>query len=222
MKTIATLSTESFIQTNNKHQLITLESGAQFEHFLIGNCGAITVHVKKDALYSPLMFSSNEDEQKIDLTIYLEEPGAEVDLKGLLKGNSKQEILNTVTVHHKAEATSSHQYLKSLADNDAQINLVSNVKIEENTKQSSATQLSKCLLLSETATISAKPNLEIDHDDITASHGASIGALNPEALFFLQSRGLPEVQAKELLLTAFSNEILELIHNEQVLELISV
>ena len=67
MKTIATLSTESIIQTDNKHQLITLESGAQFNHVLIGNCGTITVHVKKDALYSPMVFSSNEAEQNIHL-----------------------------------------------------------------------------------------------------------------------------------------------------------
>lgn len=216
MKTVLSQSTETFLQTSPQDSMIVIEAGAQLDHMIIGNCNELTVHVKRDSLYSPFMLTSNEVDQTIHLTIHLDEPGAEVDLKGLLRGSEEQSINNTVTIYHHAEHTSSNQYLKSLADAQASISIVSDVKIEQPAKQASANQLTKSLLLSEEAEILAKPILEVDQDDVQASHGASIGALDPEAVFFLQSRGISQHDAETILLQAFTNELVEQIEDKSL------
>ena len=68
-------------------------------------------------------------------------------------------------------------------------------------------QLNRNLLLSDRATVHTKPQLEIDNDDVTASHGATVGQLDEEALFYLRSRGIPTEEARRLLIFAFAGEI---------------
>lgn len=214
MKTIASQTTEQYTQTGPQDADIVIEAGAQLEHGLIGNCEKQVVRIKRDAFYSPVLLNSQETEQVIHLEIHLDEPGAEVDLKGFVHASDSMSIDHTVTIVHHAEQTSSNQYVKSIADNKSKVKLISNVKLEQSAKQASADQLTKSLLLSEQAEIEAKPILEVDQDDVKASHGASIGSLDKQALFFLQSRGLSKTEAEQTLLTAFMQEMKVLIPQE--------
>lgn len=214
MKTIAANQQEQFQQTTSELSEITLESGARFDHALIGNCGTVTVHVKKDALYSPFLRSDESDQQEIHLQVNLLEPGAEVDLKGLLMAKNKQSITNTVTINHLATHTSSNQYLKTLAEDLSSIIADATIHIHKEAAHSSAHQLAKNLLLSSEAHIQTEPKLEIENDDVQASHGTSVGSLDQEALYYLQSRGIGDQEAREILTNAFIDEMLANYHYE--------
>jgi len=199
---------KQFKQTKPEQTEITLEAGASFYHALVGSCGVITVNVKKDALYSPFLLSDDSNEQETILQINLIEPGAEVDLKGLLRSTGKQVITNKVTISHVAEYTNSNQYLKTMADDESSITADATIKINRNAPHSSAHQLAKNLLLTSTAHIQTEPKLEIDNDDVQASHGTSVGSLDRQALYYLQSRGIEKKQAREMLTQAFVDEIM--------------
>lgn len=209
MKVIATNQQETMKQTKPEQTEITLEAGASFDHAIIGNCGSITVNVKRDALYSPFLLSDDSEEQDTILHINLVEPGAEVDLKGLLTAKRKQTITNQVIISHLAEHTNSNQYLKTMADEESSITADATIKIAKSAPNSSAHQLAKNLLLTSTAHIQTEPKLEIDNDDVQASHGTSVGSLDQQALYYLQSRGIEKEVAKTMLTQAFINEMME-------------
>jgi len=214
--TITSNKSESLIQKEPRADSITIEDGGNLDHVLIGSCGSIDVHVKKDALYSPLLLSDKTIQQSLNLTIFLEEPGAEVDLKGLLIGNNEQKINHQVSIHHLGEHTHSQQYCKTMASDQASIHADSTIIITENASHSKADQLTKNLLLSPKAEIKTEPKLMIDNDDVKASHGTSIGALDQQALFYLQSRGIDKDAAQSMLQTAFINEIVEFINDDDL------
>ena len=82
-------------------------------------------------------------------------------------------------------------------------------------------QMAKSLLLSGQSTINTKPELEIYADDVKCSHGATTGRLDTEALFYLQSRGIPEKKARDLMIQAFAAEVIEEISNDDVQKKVS-
>ncbi len=221
MKTIAANTIESMNQTKSEQMEITIEAGARFNHALIGGCGDIIVHVKKDAIYSPFLFSNKEDVQKTKLQINLAEQGAEVDLKGLLIANEKQTITSDVIISHIAEHTNSNQYVKTMANDEAIITADATVRIERHAAHSSAHQLAKNLLLTSTAQIQTEPKLEIDNDDVQASHGTSVGSLDQQALFYLQARGIAQSEARKLLTKAFIDEMLNEVKDKTILDAIN-
>ena len=81
--------------------------------------------------------------------------------------------------------------------------------MEREAQKTDAFQQNNNILLSEKATINAKPQLEIFADDVKCSHGCTIGQLDESAMFYMQSRGIPQKEAKALLMYAFSNEVIE-------------
>ena len=179
------------------------------------------MNVKKDALYSPCFLSTADQAQDSYIEINLLEPGAEVDLKGLLIAKGNQKIYNTVIINHLAEYTNSNQYLKTMAADNAEIIANATITIGSAAAHSSASQLAKNLLLSPSAHIHTEPKLKINNDDIKASHGSSVGALDPESIFYLKSRGIEAEDAKNILTQAFVNEILDTIDSKEALAAIN-
>ena len=83
------------------------------------------------------------------------------------------------------------------------------IYVEKEAQKTDAFQQNNNVLLSDKATINAKPQLEIFADDVKCSHGCTIGQLDEDAMFYMQSRGIPQKEAKALLMYAFSNEVIE-------------
>ena len=109
----------------------------------------------------------------------------------------------TTNIRHLCEKTTSSQLVKGVVGGHARGVFQGKIHIAPNADETSGTQLHKALLLSDTAEVDCKPELEIYADDVKCSHGAACGELDKEALFYMQSRGIGEEEAKQLLIEAY-------------------
>ena len=138
---------------------------------------------------------------------------AQIELYGLIKGHKEQEILNKVSVEHKVPSCTSRALYKGIYKDKSKGTFDGLIKVQPDAQKTEAIQTVKSLLLSPDAVSNATPQLIIYADDVKCSHGSTVGRLDEQALFYLQSRGIPEKEAKELLTDAFANEIEEKTRN---------
>lgn len=146
-----------------------------------------------------------------DRRIYLQGKKAKAVLKGVFAVNETRCIDHYIRVEHSASETTSNQLYKGLASDHSQAIFNSHVLVPKTIQKAVAAQLSKNLLLSSDAEINLKPTLEIYADDVQCSHGATIGAIDETALFYLCARGIDQEKAEELLKQGFLAEIIETI-----------
>jgi Fe-S cluster assembly protein SufD len=126
--------------------------------------------------------------------------------RGLAIANNAQHLDAHLTLKHQAPACVSEQVFKSIASDKSRTIFNGKVVVEPSGQQAEAHQLSQNLLLSAQAEIDTRPELEIYADDVKCSHGASVGQLDPDALFYLQSRGIHHEEASGMLLQAFIDD----------------
>lgn len=132
-----------------------------------------------------------------------------IKLDGIsLAKNSQQHDLRTDIQHFKS-GSQSHQLFKSIAADKSRIVFNGKIKIASNAQKINSSQMSKSILLSNQAEIDTQPVLEIHADDVKATHGASIGQIDPEQIFYLQTRGLSRAKAQSLLAQAFIKEVFD-------------
>jgi Fe-S cluster assembly protein SufD len=132
----------------------------------------------------------------------------------LAKGRQRHDV--NVAVHHAAIAGMSRQVWRSVADDMSTCSVAARVEVARGAQKTDGEQSLKGLLLNRGATINAKPELEIFADDVKCAHGATVGELNKDALFYLASRGVPPVNAKALLTQAFVADAIDRIGEEAV------
>jgi len=134
---------------------------------------------------------------------------AKADMYGLYNVYNSGYVDNYVYINHIAENTSSNQSYKGII-NDKSVGVFNgNIYVQPTAQKTNAFQSNKNILLSDEATIHTKPNLEIRANDVKCSHGATVGQLDKEQLFYLCTKGLDENSAKQILLDSFVNEILQ-------------
>lgn len=130
-------------------------------------------------------------------------------LKGITIIGEKQHVDHNTLVHHIEPNCESHQDYKGIfADRSTGV-FNGKVVVEKEAQKTNAFQANNNILVDDKATINTKPQLEIFADDVKCSHGCTIGQLNKDALFYMRSRGIPEKEAKALLMYAFANNVLE-------------
>jgi Fe-S cluster assembly protein SufD len=120
----------------------------------------------------------------------------------------------TSVVGHDAPQCASRQTVKSVLDGHARGVFQGRIEVARAAQKTDGYQMNQAILLADTAEIDIKPELEIFADDVKCSHGATIGALDPEQVFYLRSRGIPEAQARAMLIRAFLTEALEPVTHE--------
>jgi Fe-S cluster assembly scaffold protein SufB len=131
------------------------------------------------------------------------------ELYGLCLARNNEKASTQVQVLHNVKNCKAKQLFKAVADHEAQVSFTGKILVASDAQKTEAYQTSKNLLLSSAARIVTQPQLEIYADDVKCSHGAAVGQLDPEALFYLYSRGIGKSQAQQMLLQAFAQEILE-------------
>jgi Fe-S cluster assembly protein SufD len=136
----------------------------------------------------------------IDVTLY---EGASFDLDAALIAGEGQTIELITTVRHFEANATSRQTVRGIAGGKGTISYLGKVAVSRDAQKTDSVQSVKGMLLDRTATVNAKPELEIFADDVKCAHGATVGELDAQALFYLASRGLPPAEAKALLLRAF-------------------
>jgi Fe-S cluster assembly protein SufD len=135
--------------------------------------------------------------------------GGDCLINGLFIGSGRQHIDNYMKVEHAAPHCGSRQFYNGILDDHAHGVFHGRIIVHKDAQKTDAKQTNRNLLLSNDAQIDTKPQLEIYADDVKCTHGATIGQIDEEALFYMRSRGLDERSARALLLFAFASESLE-------------
>ncbi|MGM0517159.1 MAG: Fe-S cluster assembly protein SufD [Pseudomonadota bacterium] len=135
--------------------------------------------------------------------------GAHTDLIGLMMPRDKQVLDTHTRITHAAADTTSNEHYRSIADDAGRGVFKGRILIEQDAQRIEAYQSSNNLILSDNAEIDAKPELEIYADDVSCSHGATIGRLDEESLFYLRTRGVPVAEARALLIAGFAQEVID-------------
>jgi Fe-S cluster assembly protein SufD len=155
---------------------------------------------------------------RLDANIRLTGDSAFAEAGGALLARGKQRHDANLVLRHEQPNGVSRQVWRSVADGRATCSVAARVEVARGAQKTDGEQSLKGLLLARTATVNAKPELEIYADDVKCAHGATVGELNRDALFYLASRGVPEAEAKALLTSAFVQDALARIGEEAVRE----
>ncbi len=142
-----------------------------------------------------------------NIVVNLCEPFADAQLYGLYLVDKSQRCDNFLKVHHIATDCTSKQLYKGIMDDEAVAGFHGHVVVHPNAQRTAAFQTNRNILLTDKAKVNTTPFLEIYADDVQCSHGATVGQLDDEALFYLRSRGISERNARKLLMFAFANDI---------------
>ncbi len=146
---------------------------------------------------------------KLSMEIDLDGPGASLDLAGAWRCTGDEQVDIKVLVRHNAPGCSSEQLFKGVVGATAHASFDGLVYVAPGAVRTVAHQQSHSLLLSPEAVCEARPQLEIYADDVECTHGATTGYLNPEELFYMRSRGIPEDQARAMQVEAFLEPVLK-------------
>ena len=180
------------------------------------NLTGITLSVAARGQYEQLTLVAGGRLTRTDIRASIDGPQALVHLDGvqLLKGTQHSDF--TSVVRHAAPNCTSRQAVRSVLAEHAHGVFQGRIEVARVAQKTDGYQRSSTLLLSNDAEMDTKPELEIFADDVKCSHGATVGALDAEQLFYLRSRGIPDAKARSLLIRAFLAEALEPVTNDTV------
>jgi Fe-S cluster assembly protein SufD len=203
---------------------LVLLHGARVDHVRLQAENPAALHVTslgvslaKDAHYQALYTAVGALLSRLDAHILLAAPGARAELRNVaVPGAGNADI--TTLMDHASPHTVSRQLFKSVVGEGGRAVMQGRVRVREGAVKSDSHQLFKALLLSSRAEADAKPELEIFADDVVCGHGTAIGALDEDALFYLRARGIPEAEARGLLIRAFLDETMDGFADEAVRE----
>lgn len=176
----------------------------------------VAVRVARGGLYRAHLFNAGAELSRLTLRITLKDLGANVELSGVsvLGGPLHADV--TTHVYHAAGETQSTQLFKHVAGGKSRVVYQGKITVARGADKSDSRQTAKALLLGERAEADLKPELEIFADDVKCAHGAAVGDLDSDSLFYLRARGIPEHEARNMLLRAFLREAVDGIENETV------
>jgi len=197
---------------------VILEEGAKVEHYKIQDeadtafhFGALHVRPGRNSNFSTHGLALGGAIARHEVWVRLESEGAEVSLNGLYLPTGNQHHDNPTLVEHIAPHCTSRQLYKGILSGHARGVFNGRIVVGHEALDSDASQTNKNLLLSDTAEVDTRPRLEIFTDDVRCTHGAAVGQLDEEAVFYLRSRGVPQLEARGVLTYAFAGEMLDLI-----------
>jgi Fe-S cluster assembly protein SufD len=207
------ITTEITTQANAQIRLYKI----QREDFSASHNSHFHIQQAQNSLikYFSLSLGARSTEEK--LKIALSEIGAQCQLYGFYGLTQDNQVLNChLHVDHQAEQTESVMFYKGILDKKSSSTFKGKVHVHKEAKKTIARQANHNLLLSSQAEASSLPELEINTDDIKCTHGATVGQLDQEALFYLRSRGLDQLAATKLLLHSFAEEVLNNIEDSHI------
>ena len=194
---------------------IVLKDGARFEHCRLQNENKNVFHVATTA--AELGRASSYDITSVnlgarlarhDVSVVMDQEGAECCVDGLYVAGANQHTDTHSVIDHKLPNCTSHQLYKGILDGNARAVFNGKIFVREGAQKTDAMQTNKNLLLSPQARVDTKPQLEIYADDVKCAHGAAVGQLDEEELFYLQARGLNPELGRSLLTYGFAEEVI--------------
>ncbi len=181
----------------------------------------IKVTQDKDSRFCSNVFALGAQLARSEISSYLDGEGASCRLNGLFVGNKERHLDHYTVVDHSVPQTSSTELYKGILQEKSTGVFQGKVIVRKDAQKTDAKQMSRNLLLSTDAQINTKPQLEILANDVKCSHGATVGRMDEEALFYLRSRGISVGEARHMLTVAFASEMLEQVSNSELREALS-
>jgi Fe-S cluster assembly protein SufD len=166
-----------------------------------------SIEQKKQSVVSVHTYSLGGDLIRNNLSFYQKGEQVQSFLNGVILLSDQQHVDNQTNVFHLSPNCESHELYKGIYTDKATGVFNGKVIVDQLAQKTDAFQQNDNILLSDEATINSKPQLEIFADDVACSHGCTIGQLDKNALFYMQQRGIPQKEAKALLLYAFNNDV---------------
>ncbi|PSG90134.1 Fe-S cluster assembly protein SufD [Aurantibacter aestuarii] len=206
--------TSNPVFTNSVTEIFVNKS-AQLDYYKIQNdnqeaslIDSTFVEQKDKSFASVHTFSFGGKLTRNNLNFYQNGEYLDSTMKGITIIGDKQHVDHNTLVHHIEPNCESHQDYKGIFNDNSTGVFNGKVLVEKEAQKTNAFQANNNILTSDKATINTKPQLEIFADDVKCSHGCTIGQLDESALFYMKQRGIPEKEAKALLMYAFSNNVL--------------
>ena len=168
----------------------------------------------QDSVFTDNVVTTHGKLIRNNLDIVLDGSNTEANMNGLYMIDGKTHVDNHTSVDHKMPHANSNELYKGIMDGEANAVFNGKIFVRQDAQKTNAFQSNNNILLSDKASIDTKPQLEIWADDVKCSHGATIGALDEDPLFYLQARGIPKNKARALLLEAFANDVSRNISDE--------
>lgn len=202
---------------------IMVEDNANLTHYRVQkesaeafHVGTTEVSIGRGSLYNSTNINLGGALSRHDIDVKFTEEGGEAFVDGLYMLNGSQHADTHSIIDHLVPNCTSHQNYKGVLNDKSRAVFNGKVFVRENAHGTDAQQSNKNLLLSNEARVDTKPQLEIFNDDVKCSHGATVGQLEEEELFYLLTRGLPENLARNLLTYGFAEEIISKIGIETI------
>lgn len=220
---------ENFVSTGHGRYFtnaiaeIVLKDGAHLEHYRLQRESKQAFHISTTS--AELFRSSRYDTTSInlgaqlsrhDVSVILDQEGAETSVDGLYMVGQNQHTDTHSVIDHKQPHCSSHQLYKGILDDNSRAVFNGKIFVREGAQKTDAMQTNKNLLLSNKARVDTKPQLEIYADDVKCAHGAAVGQIDPEELFYLEARGINPELGRKLLTYGFAEEVIGKIKVESI------
>lgn len=175
-----------------------------------------TVRIKQGGIYNSFCLQKGGDIGRNETRVQLLESGAKAEVNSAYLMNGWATLDTTTDIEHLAEKTFSSQLIKGVVGGEARGVFQGKIHIAKDAQETEGRQLHRALLLSDTAEIDVKPELEIFADNVKCSHGAASGELDKEQLFYMQSRGIGAEQARQILIDAYLTDVVSRIENLEI------
>ena len=201
---------------NNAVTEILVAKNANLEHVKIQeeslkscHIASTTVRQQRDSRFSSVSIDLGGALVRNNLNIHLDDENCEANLYGFFLGTGNRLIDNHTFIDHANPHCESNELYKGILDDRSKGVFNGKVMVRPDAQKTNAFQENKCLLLTADAAMNAKPQLEIFADDVKCSHGATVGQLDADALFYLRSRGVNQENANSLLRYAFASDVFQ-------------
>lgn len=206
---------EGIVHSNHALQ-IALGQDAKLTHIRVQDEAAnrtvlssTHIRIARDASYEGVFLNLGGGLSRQDYWIELMDTGADCKIKGAQLIAGRQHMDTTVLVEHRAPNCTSNQTIRNVLADEAVGVFQGKIHVHQPAQKTDGYQLCNTLMLSDRANMNTKPELEIYADDVKCSHGTTTGALDAEPLFYLRSRGIPEAEARRLMLSAFIGDLFD-------------
>lgn len=208
---------------NNIMTKITVDQNAQLDYVKLQRENTAAFHIantcidqSRDSRIRAFHIALGGKLNREDLNVALNEAGAHCELSGYYYPRAGQHIDFHTRIDHHSAHTHSQQYYKGMVAAQGRAVFNGKIIVHPGAQQITARQENHNLLLADSAEIDTKPELEVCADNVQCTHGATVGNLDANALFYLRSRGIPEELARHLLMRGFAQEILDLLPSPQI------
>lgn len=217
-KSFVNAATEVIVGKNSKVNWLRFQNEAQDANHM----NHMKVVQKADSNFTCNIITLTGNLIRNNIHVKLIEQGCSSNLSGLYLANKKQLFDNYTFIEHAVPHCESNQVYKGIIDDEASAVFFGRVLVAKDAQKTNANQSNKNVLLSESAKINSKPQLEIYADDVACSHGSTTGQLDQEAMFYMQARGISKERARAMLLYGFVSEVINKISNEAVKEYVDI